>query len=184
GDAGHAAELARRGRARAGLFSASKTATVTLELFERVARAPRAHGRAGREIITVDGVYDDQWMGRETVVGLAGRSLLMLEIEGQFFGPPFLLPQRLAVRVAGRATEVVSITTPGPFRVHVPLPPDGESGACDVSLIPSRTFSPKEHGLSADSRDLSVQLIRLRARTRDGREIVKPLGLVPVGDAS
>jgi glycosyltransferase involved in cell wall biosynthesis len=184
GDAGQAAELARRGRARAELFSVSRMATVTLELFERVAREAREHGRAGREIITVEGVYDDRWMGRESVVGLAGRSLVMVEIEGQLSELPFLLPQELVVRVEGRATQVVSITSPGPFRVHVPLPPDGESGAWEVSLVPSRTFCPLEHGLSADNRDLSVQLLSVRARTRDGREIVKTLGLAPAEEAS
>jgi glycosyltransferase involved in cell wall biosynthesis len=183
GDAAHAAELARRGRARAELFSASRTATVTLDLFERVAREARGRGRAGREFITVEGVYDDRWMGRESVFGLAGRSLVMVEIEGQLSELSFLLPQELAVHLEGRATQVVSITSPGPFRVHVPLPPDGEAGKWEVSLVPSRTFCPLEHGLSADSRDLSVQLTSVKARTRDGREIVKTLGVTPAEDA-
>jgi hypothetical protein len=78
---------------------------------------------------------------------------------------------------------VVSITSPGPFRVHVPLPPDGEAGKWEVSLVPSRTFCPLEHGLSADNRDLSVQLTSVRVRTRDGREIVKTLGVANAKEA-
>ena len=175
-DAAQAAELARRGRARAELFSASRTATVTLELFERVAREARGHGRVGREFITIEGVYDDRWMGREGVVGLAGRSLVMVEIEGSLSGLPYLLPQELAVRVEGRETQLISIRNPGPFRVHVPLPADEETGKWEVSIVPSRTFCPLEQGLSADNRDLSVQIVSVRVRTRDGREIVKTLG--------
>jgi hypothetical protein len=53
-----------------------------------------------------------------------------------------------------------------------------------VSLTASRTFCPTELGLSADSRDLSVQLRLVRARTRDGREIVKTLGRTAVGRES
>jgi hypothetical protein len=37
--------------------------------------------------------------------------------------------------------------------------------------------------LSADNRDLSVQLTSVRVRTRDGREIVKTLGLAPAKEA-
>jgi glycosyltransferase involved in cell wall biosynthesis len=183
GDAEQAAALARRGRARAEFFSASKTATATLDLFDRVVREARAHGRAGREFITVEGVYDDRWMGRESVVGLAGRSLVMVEIEGRVSELPFVLPQELAVRVEGRPIHIVSITTPGPFRVHVPLPPDGQSGKWEVSLVPSRTFCPLELGWSTDSRDLSVQLLSVKVRTRDGREIVKALGATSAEDA-
>jgi glycosyltransferase involved in cell wall biosynthesis len=181
-DAGQAAELARRGRARAGLFSASRTAAVTLDLFELVAREARGHGRVGREFITVEGVYDDRWMGRESVVGLAGQSLVMVEIEGNLSGLPYLLPQELAVRVEGREPEVISIRNPGPFRVHVPLPADGETGKWEVSIVPSRTFCPLEQGLSADDRDLSVQIVSVRVRTRDGREIVKTLGSDAAGN--
>jgi hypothetical protein len=66
--------------------------------------------------------------------------------------------------------------------LRVPLPPDGAlPGAWEVSLTSSRTFCPTELGLSADSRDLSVQLRLVRARTQDGREIVKTLGQTAVG---
>jgi len=175
-ETGQAAELARRGRARAELFSASKTAMVTLELFERVAREAREHGRVGREFITVEGVYDDRWMGRESVVGVAGRSIVMLEIEGSLPGLPYLLPQELVVRVEGREPHVISIRTPGLFRFHVPLPADGATGKWEVSIVPSRTFCPQEQDLSTDDRDLSVQIVSVRLRTRDGREILKTLG--------
>jgi len=178
GDPGMATELARRGRARAELFSASRTATLTLEVFERVVRErPTRTRRAGREMITVEGVYDDRWMGRETVLALAGRALVSVEIEGELSGIPSLAPQELVVQVAGQPAHVVSLSSPGPFSVRVPLPPDGASpGAWEVSLTSNRTFCPTELGLSADSRDLSVQLRLVRARTRDGREIVKTLG--------
>ncbi len=133
-------------------------------------------------MITVEGVYDDWWMGREAVLALAGRALVSVEIEGQLAGIPALLPQQLEVQVGGQPARVVSLTTSGPFSVSVRLSPDGASpGAWEVSLTPSRTFCPMEHGLSADSRDLSVQLLRVRARTQDGREIVKTLGSAAVG---
>lgn len=182
-DPGMATELARRGRARADLFSASRTAERTLELFERVVREGRTQGRrGGREMITVEGVYDDRWMGRETVLALAGRALVSVEIEGERSGIPSLAPQELVVQVAGQPAHVVSLSTPGPFSLRVPLPPGGAlPGAWEVSLTSTRTFRPTELGLSADSRDLSVQLLLVRARTQDGREIVKTLGQTAVG---
>lgn len=178
GDPGLAAELRRRGRARAELFSASRTAQLTLELFERAVREGPTRGRrAGREMIGVEGVYEDRWVGGEAVIALAGRALVSIEIEGQLPGITALLPQEVAVQVGGRPARVTSLTTPGPFTLSVALPPDEAlPGAWEVSLTPSRTFCPMEHGLSADSRDLSVQLLRVRARTEDGREIVKTLG--------
>jgi glycosyltransferase involved in cell wall biosynthesis len=178
GDAGLAAELRRRGRARAELFSASRSARLTLELFERAAREePARSRRAGRELIGVEGMYEDRWMGREAVLALGGRALVSLEIEGHLPGIAALLPQAVAVQVGDRPECMTVLTAPGPFTLSVPLPPGGASrGAWEVSLTSSRTFCPMEHGLSADSRDLSVQLLRVRARTEDGREIVKALG--------
>ena len=102
-DPGQAAELRRRGRARAGLFSAARTAALTLELFDRVVQDEATRGRrAGRELITVEGVWDDHWMGREAVLALSGRALVSVEIEGQLAEVPFLLPQEL-VASRGRA---------------------------------------------------------------------------------
>src|SRR5262249_47331487 len=104
-------------------------------------------------------------------------ALVSVEIEGQLDGIPALLPQELVVHVDGRPAHVVSLTTAGPFSVSVPLSSDGALGELrEMSLVPKRTFCPLEHGLSADHRDLSVQLLRVRVRTRDGREIVKTLG--------
>ena len=185
-DPGLAAELRRRARARAELFSPSRTATLTLEVFERVVRERPTRGRrAGCEMITVEGVYDDRWMGRETVLALAGRALVSVEIEGELSWIPPLAPQELAVQVAGQPAHVVSLSTPGPFSLRVPLPPGGAlPGAWEVSLTSTRTFCPTELGLSADRRDLSVQLLLVRARTQDGREIVKTLGQTAVGGGS
>ena len=185
-DSGMATELARRGRARADLFSTSRMAERTLELFERVVREGRTSGRrGGREMITVEGVYDDRWMGRETVLALAGRSLVSVEIEGELSWVPSLAPQELVVQVDGQQAHVVSLSTPGPFTVRVPLAPGGAlPGAWEVSLTSTRTFCPTELGLSADSRDLSVQLLLVRARTCDGREIVKTLGQTAGGGGS
>jgi hypothetical protein len=185
-DSGMATELARRGRARADLFSTSRMAERTLELFERVVREGRTRGRrGGREMITVEGVYDDRWMGRETVFALAGRSLVSVEIEGELSWVPSLAPQELVVQVDGQQAHVVSLSTPGPFTVRVPLAPGGAlPGAWEVSLTSTRTFCPTELGLSADSRDLSVQLLLVRARTCDGREIVKMLGQTAGGGGS
>lgn len=182
-DPGMAAELGRRGRARADLFSGSRTAARTVEVFELAGRAGRTHGRPeGRELITVEGVYDDRWMGRESVLALAGQALVSIEIDGERSGIPRLTPQELVVQVAGHPARVVDLTSPGPFSVRVPLPSGGAwPGAWEVSLTSTRTFCPLELGLSADSRDLSVQLLRVRARTQDGREIVKTLGRTAVG---
>jgi len=177
-DPERAADLRRRGRARSELFSAARTAAMTLELFARVARERPARRRPGdRELITVEGVYEDRWMGHESVLGLAGVALASVEIEGHLDGIPSLLPQELVVHVDGRPARVVSLPTAGPFSVSVPLSSDGAiAGPREVSLVPKRTFCPMDHGVSADNRDLSVQLLRVRARTRDGREIVKTLG--------
>src|SRR5262249_13371424 len=144
-----AADLRRRGRARSELFSAARTAAQTLELFARVARErPARRVRADNEFITVEGVYDDGWMGRESVLGLAGWALASVEIEGQLDGIPALLPQELVVHVDGRPAHVVSLTTAGPFSVSVPLSSDGALRELrEMSLVPKRTFCPLEHGL-------------------------------------
>ena len=124
-------------------------------------------------------------MGGETVLALAGRALVSVEIEGTLAGIASLVPQELVVHVAGQPARVVSLTIPGPFSFRVPLPSDGASpGPWDVSLTARRTFRPVELGLSEDSRDLSVQLLRVRAQTHDGREIVKTLGSAADGGAS
>jgi hypothetical protein len=136
-------------------------------------------------MITVEGVYDDRWMGRETVLALAGRDLASVEIEGERSAIPSLAQQELVLRVAGQPEHVVSLSTPGPFTVRVPLPPGGAlPGVWEVSLVSTRTFCPTDLGLSADSRDLSVRLLRVRARTHDGREIVKTLGEAAIGRES
>ena len=185
-DPAMAAELVRRGRGRAELFSVRRMAEQTLTVFERTLReGPTRRRRVGRETVAVEGVYNDRWMGRETVLALAGQALVSVEIEGELAGIPSLVPQELAVRVGSGPARVVSLTTPGPFSVSVALPSDGTlPGRWEVSLTPSRMFCPMEHGLSADSRDLSVQLLRVRARTSDGREIVKMLGTAGVGGES
>ncbi len=78
-----AAELARRGRARVDRFSGSKTADLTIDLLESVRRDGLACGRAaGSEMIAVEGVFDDRWMGREAVFSLRGPTLVSLEISG------------------------------------------------------------------------------------------------------
>jgi len=180
-DPDRAAELARRGRARAELFSASRMAERTVELFERVHREGLVSGRgAGREQIAVDGVWDDQWMGHEAVVALRGRALVSLEIEGELVAIGPLLPQRLVARVGGHEAAALSLPAPGPFSLTVPLLPDGgATGAWEISLVSERTFRPQDFGPAPDPRDLSVRLLRLRVRTHDGREIVKTLGSAP-----
>jgi glycosyltransferase involved in cell wall biosynthesis len=177
-DEAKAGELRRRGRARAAVFSASRMAEQTLQVFERVVRDGWVKGRdAGREVITVEGVYDDQWMGGEAVFSILGRSLVSFEVEGHLPGLDPIVPQALAVRVGDQPTQVVSLNAAGPFSFSVPLDSNGGSlGAWRVSLTPDRTFSPMAYGTSPDSRDLSVQLLRLRARSQDGRQIVKTLG--------
>ena len=173
-----AAELSRRGRARAELFSVSQMAERTLRVFELVVREGPARGRdAGHEMITAGGVYDDQWMGGEAVFSILGRSLVSFEVQGHLPSLAPIVPQELAVRVGRGEAQIVSLAAAGPFTFTVPLRSNGASpGAWEVSLIPDRTFRPMEYGISPDDRELSVQLLRLRARSEDGREIVKALG--------
>ena len=176
-----AAKLAERGRARAEQFSASRTAEQTLEVFQRVHHEGLVNGRAaGREVIAVEGVYEDQWMGREAVFTLRGPALVSLDIEGDLAAIAPLLPQRLVVRVGGREALNVRLAHPGPFSLTVPLiSSGGRPGVWEVSLVPKRTFRSREFGPVPDPRDLSLRLLRLVARARDGREIVKTLGLTP-----
>jgi hypothetical protein len=130
----------------------------------------------------VEGVFDDRWMGRDAMLSLDGAALTSLEIEGLLPGIAPLVPQRLRIAVGGRPAADLALTSPGPFAVSVPLPQGGGTGRFYVSLVPERTFCPREHGLSADGRELSVQLVRLCARTGDGRAIVKTLGGAPDPD--
>src|SRR5262249_57675147 len=111
-------------------------------------------GRRGGEVIPGEGVYGDQWMGRETVLKLAGHTFESVEIEGQLSAIASILPQELMVQIAGQRAHVVSLTTAGPFSMHLPLSPDGaRPGAWEVSLTPSRTVCPMEQGLSSHSRE-------------------------------
>ncbi len=171
-----AADLARRGRARAELFSASRMARQTLEVFGRVSRGERPR-RLGTEMVLVDGVYDDQWIGREVTLSLRGAALVSLELEGDLPGFSALVPQRLEVRVGGREPLVASLERPGPFSLTVPLPSDGTpSRGWEVSVVPLKTFRPKDHGISGDGRDLGVRLRLVRVLMRDGRQVTKMLG--------
>ncbi|HEV8437211.1 MAG TPA: glycosyltransferase family 1 protein [Methylomirabilota bacterium] len=178
GDPARAAELRRRGRARAERFSVSRTADLTLAVFERVVREYPAHAPDARqELLTTYGVYDDRWMGAEAVFSIRGRSVVSCEIDGHLPGFAPIVPQRLAVRVGLRDVLAIPLTDPGPFTLSVPLDSNGTTaGRWEISLVPSRTFRPRAYGMSADDRELSVQLVRLRARTEDGRQIVKLFG--------
>ena len=175
-----AAELARRGRAaRRALLRGEDGRRCTLELFESVvARRPSCAGvAAGRELIAVEGVYDDQWMGREAVLALARPgAACRSRSRATLAGPRSLVPQDLVVEVDGSRRSTCRSTAPGPFSLDACRSPPTERpppacGRCRSSR--SRTFCPRDHGLSADGRDLSVQLLRVRARTRDGRQIVE-----------
>jgi glycosyltransferase involved in cell wall biosynthesis len=177
-DPAMAAELRRRGRARAELFSVSRMAESTLRLFERIAREHSTSDvRAGREMIAAEGVYDDRWMGVEATFLFVGASFVSAEVEGYLPRLAPIVPQKLAVRVGQQEAVVYALGGPGPFTLSVPLEPNGAGeGEWEVSLVPSQTFCPMAHGISADHRELSVQLLRVRARTHDGREIAKTLG--------
>ena len=134
----------------------------------------------GREFIAVEGVYDDQWVGREAVFACHGPALTALDIEGDLAAVGALLPQRLVGWVGGEKALDMSIATPGHFCATIPLIASGRrSGTWEVSLIPERTFRPSDLGGSADHRTLSVRLSRLVARGPNGHEIVKTLGPVP-----
>ena len=88
------------------------------------------------------------------------------------------MPQRLRVETNGREALDVSLTAPGPFSLAVPLAPNRPAltGRWEVVLLAERTFCPRDHGLSADDRDLGVQILSVRVKTRDGRHITKTLG--------
>jgi glycosyltransferase involved in cell wall biosynthesis len=177
-----AAELARRGRARVDRFSGSKTADLTIDLLESVCRDGLARARAsGRDLIAVEGVFDDQWMGREAVLSLRGQALVSLEIVGALAALGPIVPQRLRVETNGRESLDLSLTAPGPFSLTVPLAPNGTAaaGGWEVVLLAERTFRPRDHGLSADNRDLGVQIMSVRVKTRDGQHITKTLGAPP-----
>jgi glycosyltransferase involved in cell wall biosynthesis len=176
-----AAALAARGRERAALFSASRMAAQTAELFERVHRESQATGRAaGRELIAAEGVYDDHWMGQEALIALRGAALASLEIEGDLAAVAPLLPQRIVARVNGHEAADLRLTRPGAFSLTVPLGRNGAApGAWDVSLVCERTFRPRDLGPSPDGRTLGVRVLRLVARAHDGRRIVRTLGSDP-----
>jgi hypothetical protein len=178
---GMAAALAERGRTRAALFSAARMAGETAEVFERVHRQARSGGRApGREMIAAEGVYDDRWMGREALIAVRGAALASLDIEGDLAAIAPLLPQRIVARVDGHEAVDVRLTRPGAFALTVPLRPTrGVRGAWDVSLVCERTFRPRDLGPSSDGRALGVRVLRLVARSGDGREVVKTLGADP-----
>jgi glycosyltransferase involved in cell wall biosynthesis len=171
-----AAELTRRGRARAPLFSVAAMTERTLEVFERARRGTPAVRSGAHVAIAVDGVYGDRWMGREGALALRG-SLVSVEVHGELPRCAPLLPQELVVRVAGREPQVVVLRAHGPFSFTVGLGgarPDPEFW--EISLSPRRTFRPDRHGPSTDSRELSVQLSLVRAVTADGRHVVRTLG--------
>jgi hypothetical protein len=180
-DPAAAARLASRGRERAELFAASRMAAETARLFEQVHRERMVAGwGAGSETIGVEGIDDDQWMGREAVFALRGTALVSLDIEGDLAALDPILPQRIVARVDGREVQEVRLTRPGPFSVTVPLTTNGIArGDWDVSLCCDRTFRPRDLWRSPDPRTLSLRVRRVVARTRDGRAISKALGSEP-----
>jgi glycosyltransferase involved in cell wall biosynthesis len=174
-DPATAAELSRRGRERARLFTAEAMARRTLEVFE-LARHHRGTG-CGEEplAVEVDGVFGDRWVGEAAVLWVRGASLATLEVHGELPASLPITRQRLEVSGPSRAPLVTSLDRPGPFVVTVPLA-DGHTGWREIGLRPARTFRPADHGLGPDRRRLSLQLSLVRVRTREGRELVKHLG--------
>lgn len=170
-----AADLVRRGRARAPLFSVATLGERTLEVFERARRTPPSLPNGASAAIGVDGVYGDRWMGRHGTLALRG-SLVSVEVQGELPQLSPLIPQELVVRVTGGPPQVVVLGQPGPFSFTVGLGPVA-SDFWEVSLVPRRTFRPDRHGRSTDSRELSLQLSLVRATTTDGRQTVRKLGL-------
>jgi len=175
-DPGRAADLVRRGRARAPLFSVETMTERTLEIFERARREPSPIPGRTHVTIAVDGVYGDRWMGREGALALRG-SLASIEVQGELPQFAALIPQELVVRVAGREPQVVVLKEPGPFSFTVGLGADTTaSDFWEVSLSARRTFRPDRHGPSTDSRELSLQLSLVRVVTADGRQVVRTMG--------
>jgi hypothetical protein len=115
-------------------------------------------------------------MGRHGTLALRG-SLVSVEVQGELPRLAPLIPQELVVRVAGRKRQVVVLGEPGPFSFTVGLPAHAAaSDFWEVSLSSRRTFRPDRHGVSTDSRELSLQLSLVRTTTTDGRHMVRHLG--------
>ena len=174
-DPERAADLVRRGRARATMFSVSEMADRTLEIFERVSRewpsAPRPE-----PLIDVEGVYPDSWMGPSMLLSLRGTGLDAVEVEGDLPALAPIVPQELAIRVDGRAAATISLEKPGPFAFSVPLMRANGPVLTEVSLSSQRTFCPAKLGVSEDDREVSIRILAVRARTSDGRRVVKTFG--------
>jgi hypothetical protein len=140
-------------------------------VFERT----RGAGSAATLAIDVAGVYADAWMGGEAVLSVRGGEIDTVEVRGDL---PALAPvarQELNVRAGGGGRLVLRLGHPGPFAVTVKRPA-GEAGTWRIRLSPRRTFRPDRHGISPDSRELSVRLSAVRARTSDGRHVDRALG--------
>lgn len=166
-----ARDLVMRGRERARLFSRSAMAARTLEVFERT----RAAGRPSAPAIDVDGVYADGWMGGEAVVSIQGGDIDSVEVRGDLPALAPIVPQELVVRAGGGEPLVISLGSPGPFAFTVKRP-GTDAGIWRIRLSPRRTFRPDRHGMSPDSRELSVRLSAVCALTPDGRQVARALG--------
>ena len=170
-----AADLVRRGRSRAKMFSVSEMADRTLEIFERVSREwPSAVSQ--EPLLDVEGVYPDSWMGPGMVLSLRGTGFDAVEVEGELPALAPIVPQVLAVHVDGRAATVISLAKPGPFAFSVPLMVAKRSVLTEVSLAPQKTFRRAKLGVSGDDREVSVRILTVCARTSDGRRVAKTFG--------
>jgi hypothetical protein len=170
-DPQRARDLVERGRARARRFSRSAMAARTLDVFEHT----RAAGRASALAIDVDGVYADAWMGVEAVLSVQGGEIDSVEVRGDLPALAPIVPQELVVRAGDGEPLVIRLDRPGPFAFTVKRP-GGQPGIWRIRLSPRKTFRPDRHGMSPDSRELSVRLSAVCGRTPDGRQVACVLG--------
>jgi hypothetical protein len=113
---------------------------------------------------------EDGWIGEEFRVRVAfDAPTSAIAIEG--WRPPHLQEQlRLELQV-GESTEAARFD-PGPFRLEIPYRVAAR-GEAMITLIPSRTWCPKENGWNEDERRLSVMLKRIIVIPTLGGGLVK-----------
>ncbi len=104
-----------------------------------------------------EGRWDDRWIG--------ARARCLLPVFGdardytfEGFAEPHAAPVSLVIRQDGKRIKKITVAAAGRFSFSLRVTPRRDAAFAVIEVRASKSFNPKELGLSADDRNLSVRL--------------------------
>ncbi|WP_105620091.1 hypothetical protein [Vallitalea okinawensis] len=108
------------------------------------------------EMITVDGLYSDNWMGVSTRINLVNQNnnIEGLKISGKHL---FENPMKVIIESQDDVLDVIELNTPEDFEKIIYLSDElKEKKFISLEMVADNTFVPQELQINEDSRSLSI----------------------------